>query len=45
MLGMEVVPMPHKSFRFNLATTRSFNADYDGDEIKFGLKKVILYEV
>lgn len=27
MLSMEVVPMPHKSFRFNLAATKSFNAD------------------
>lgn len=27
MLAMEVVPMNHKSFRFNLASTKSFNAD------------------
>ncbi len=27
MLAMEVVPMPYKSFRFNLAATKSFNAD------------------
>jgi DNA-directed RNA polymerase beta' subunit len=33
MLAMEVVPMPHKSFRFNLAATKSFNADFDGDEM------------
>jgi len=33
MLAMEVVPMAHKSFRFNLAATKSFNADFDGDEM------------
>jgi DNA-directed RNA polymerase beta' subunit len=33
MLAMEVVPMPHKTFRFNLAATKSFNADFDGDEM------------
>ena len=33
MLAMEVVPMPHKSFRFNLAVAKQFNADFDGDEM------------
>lgn len=33
MLGMEAVPMPYKTFRFNLACTKSFNADFDGDEM------------
>jgi DNA-directed RNA polymerase beta' subunit len=33
MLAMEVVPMYYRSFRFNLAATKSFNADFDGDEI------------
>lgn len=32
MLAMEVVPMPHKSFRFNLAAAKSFNADFDGKQ-------------
>jgi DNA-directed RNA polymerase beta' subunit len=32
MLAFKVVPLPGKSFRFNLATTKSFNADFDGDE-------------
>lgn len=27
MLAMEVIPMPYKTFRFNLAAARSFNAD------------------
>lgn len=29
MMAMEVVPMPYKTFRFNLAATKSFNADFD----------------
>ena len=29
MLAMEVIPMPGKSFRLNLAITPSFNADFD----------------
>jgi DNA-directed RNA polymerase beta' subunit len=33
MLALEVIPMPYKSFRFNLAATKSFNADFDGDEM------------
>jgi len=28
---MEVVVKPCKTFRFNLASTASFNADFDGD--------------
>ena len=33
MLAKEIVVRPHKTFRMNLATTRSFNADFDGDEM------------
>ena len=33
MLAMEVIPMPFKSFRFNLAIAKSFNSDFDGDEM------------
>jgi DNA-directed RNA polymerase beta' subunit len=33
MMAMEVVPMPYKTFRFNLAATTSWNADFDGDEM------------
>lgn len=29
MLALEVVPLPFKTFRFNLAGTKSFNADFD----------------
>lgn len=29
MLAVQVVPMPFKTFRFNLAVTKSFNADFD----------------
>jgi len=33
MMGMEVVLKPYKTFRMNLALTKSFNADFDGDEM------------
>jgi len=33
MLAKTVRVMKHKTFRFNLATTSGFNADFDGDEI------------
>lgn len=34
MLAMEVIPMPGKSFRLNLAITPSFNADFDVRALK-----------
>ena len=39
MLAQRVKVMPHKTFRFNLAITSGFNADFDGDEINVGLKQ------
>ena len=33
MMTHRVRVLPCKSFRFNLAATKSFNADYDGDEM------------
>ena len=33
MLSQEVVIKPYKTFRFNLSITKSFNADFDGDEM------------
>ena len=33
MMAMKVVVMPCKTLRFNLAITKSFNADFDGDEM------------
>lgn len=33
MMAKEVVLKPYKTFRMNLATTKSFNADFDGDEM------------
>lgn len=39
MLAMRAVPMPFKTFRFNLAATKSFNADFDGDEINVSLEQ------
>jgi DNA-directed RNA polymerase III subunit RPC1 len=31
MLAKRVIVRPCKTFRFNLASTKSFNADFDGD--------------
>jgi len=39
MLAKEVVVKPYKTFRMNLATTKSFNADFDGDEIDSSLEQ------
>lgn len=33
MLAKKVVIRPYKTFRFNLASCKSFNADFDGDEM------------
>lgn len=33
MMAKEVVIKPYKTLRFNLASTKSFNADFDGDEM------------
>lgn len=33
MMGKEVVIKQYKTFRMNLACTKSFNADFDGDEM------------
>lgn len=33
MLAFEIVIKPYKTFRINLATTKTFNADFDGDEM------------
>jgi DNA-directed RNA polymerase beta' subunit len=33
MIAKEVVIMPYKTLRFNLSCTKSFNADFDGDEM------------
>ena len=33
MMAMKVKVVPGKTFRLNLATTQSFNADFDGDEM------------
>lgn len=33
MQAMKIVPMNHKTLRFNLAITAPFNADFDGDEM------------
>ena len=33
MMAHEIKILPNKTFRFNLAATSSFNADFDGDEM------------
>ena len=33
MVAHQAVPMPCKTFQFNLSITKSFNADFDGDEM------------
>jgi DNA-directed RNA polymerase III subunit RPC1 len=33
IIAHKVVIRPYKTFRFNLATTSSFNADFDGDRL------------
>ena len=33
MLAKRILIKDHKTFRFNLASTKSFNADFDGDEM------------
>ena len=37
MLAKRIVIRPCKTFRFNLAATKSFNADFDGDEMNIFL--------
>jgi DNA-directed RNA polymerase beta' subunit len=37
MLAKKIIIRPCKTFRFNLASTKSFNADFDGDEMNIFL--------
>ena len=37
MLAKRIIVQPGKTFRFNLASTKSFNADFDGDEMNIFL--------
>ena len=32
MLAKKIIIRPHKTFRFSLASTKTFNADFDGDK-------------
>lgn len=41
MMAMEVVLRPHKTFRMNLAVCKSFNADFDGDEMNIHVPQSI----
>ena len=40
IISHKVVVRPYNTFRFNLATAATFNADFDGDEINLSLKQV-----
>ena len=37
MMAKKIIIRPCKTFRFNLASTKSFNADFDGDEMNIFL--------
>ncbi len=39
-MAQEVVIRPGKTLRFNLAIAKSFNADFDGDEIECSFKQM-----
>jgi DNA-directed RNA polymerase beta' subunit len=41
MLAMKIRVMPGKTFKFNLATTKTFNADFDGDEMNIHVPQSI----
>ena len=41
MLAMKIRVMKGKTFRFNLATTKTFNADFDGDEMNIHVPQSI----
>jgi DNA-directed RNA polymerase beta' subunit len=41
MLAMEIIRRPHKTFRMNLAVCKSFNADFDGDEMNIHVPQSI----
>ena len=41
MMAKEVVVMPCKTFRFNLCSTKSFNADFDGDEMNIHVPQTL----
>lgn len=40
MQARQIIVSPNKTFQFNLATTKAFNADFDGDEINVSFKQV-----
>ena len=41
MLAKKIKVMPGKTFRMNLATTKTFNADFDGDEMNIHVPQSI----
>jgi DNA-directed RNA polymerase beta' subunit len=41
IMAKKIVILPFKTFRFNLACTKSFNADFDGDEMNIHVPQTI----
>lgn len=41
MMAKEIVIMPCKTLRFNLCSTKSFNADFDGDEMNIHVPQTL----
>lgn len=41
MMANEIVVMPFKTIRFNLSVTKSYNADFDGDEMNIHVPQTI----
>lgn len=41
MMAKEIRVLPCKTFRFNLASTKSFNADFDGDEMNIHVPQTL----
>jgi DNA-directed RNA polymerase beta' subunit len=42
MMAMKIIVSKHKTFRFNLAVCKSYNADYDGDEMNIHVPQSIV---
>jgi DNA-directed RNA polymerase beta' subunit len=40
MMAQEIIVRPGKTLRFNLSIAKSFNADFDGDEIEYSFEQV-----
>jgi DNA-directed RNA polymerase beta' subunit len=41
MMAQKIIIMPHKTLRFNLSIAKSFNADFDGDEMNIHVPQTL----